>query len=444
MKPPRKPTRPPLPRAPLEFAHPLSVERGEVSGAILLAEAPREYALPLWRTYRLVLSTARRGRAALALDAPGLARWEAYVLEQVDAWDADVWGALAVIATAMRNPAEADREWIAFACMALADWCVERGAGAAAVCLAEAAAIAVPGSARYAYVAGRMHRERGNYRDAEHWLDRSRRVAVWNSDREAHAIALNSLGNLNQQVGRYAVAEAFLRSALLTARRARLRERIPFIYHDLLVVAVYTGNLARAGEYAREALHAYPPGHPNVPKLAHDIAWLWFQHGYFRRALQVFDALLLSFTEPGARLHVLGYAARAAGATADEARFGQYWSEAWEIIRQDRSERLHSAAALELGLGALELSRWNDAEAALAMAVESAAASGENETVVTASAALERVGRREGASRAGSPAGGKALHAEDAFAGELAAELVAHGGVSGVPLSTAAHDASRA
>ncbi|HYH80574.1 MAG TPA: tetratricopeptide repeat protein [Longimicrobium sp.] len=414
-----------------------------MSGAILLAELPEEYALPLWRTYRLVVSLATSGGAVPVLDAAELARWEEHVLGQVDAWDADVWSPLTAIATAMRNPAEADRKWIALACMTLVEWCVNRGAGAAAVCLAEAAALVVPASARYAYVAGRMHRERGSYRDAEHWLDRSRRVAVWNSDREAHAIALNSLGNLNQQVGRYPRAKAFLQSALRTAKRARLKERIPFIYHDLLVVAVYTGDLARAGEYAREALHGYPAGHPNVPKLAHDIAWLWFGHGYFRRALQVLDALLLYFTEPEARLHVLGYAARAAGATQDVAGFDRYWAEAWEIMEAGVGERLRADAALELGLGALDLSRWDDSERALGVALASATASGENETVVKASAAMDRRGRREASDRAVSSAGGKAVRAEDELAGELVAVLVTHAG-SGVLASGVEHDSNNA
>lgn len=427
MKPPRS-SRPALPKAPLEFASPLWVERGDVGGAVLVSELPEEYALPVWRTYRIVLALART--AGDALDRTELARWEASLLANAASWDADVWSALTMIATAMRNPADAYRERIAFALMALTDWCVNHAAPGAAVALAEAAALVVPTNPRYAYVLGRMYRERGNYRDAELWLDRSHRVAVWNADREAQAIALNSLGNLKQQVGRYAEAEELLHAALRTARRARLDERIPFIYHDLLVVAVYTGNLARAGEYAREALHGYPPGHPNVPKLAHDIAWLWFQHGYFRRALQVFDALLLHFTDSGPRLHVLGYAARAAGATHDEAAFDRYWAEAWQVVGADVGDRLRAAAALELAHGALDLSRWAAADQALHVAVESATAGGENETFVKASAALERLGRREAADSIAVPLG-RVLRGEDAFAGELAAALTSAPGGSG-------------
>lgn len=434
MKPPRKRTRSPLPPAPLELAYPLSVERGEVGGAIFVSELPREYALPLWRTYRLVLSLAKVPGVAHSLNQAELAAWEQHVLEQVAAWDAEVWSGVAAIATAARAPAGVDTEWIAFTCTALADWCVEHYAPAAAVSLAEAAALVAPANPRYAYLAGRMYRGRGNYRDAEHWLERSRRAAVWNADREAQSIALNSLGNLYQQLGRYARAEELLLSALRTARRARITERIPFIYHDLLVVAVYTGNLAKAGEYAREALQGYPPGHSNVPKLAHDVAWLWFQHGHYAQALRVFGALLLYFTDPEPRLHVLGYAARAAGATGDVEGFSRYWAEAWGIMDSGVDPRLQAAAALELGYGAMDIARWDDADRALRHALGNATLGGDNETVVKASAALERLGRGEQTERAVQPGGGRVPRGEDLLAGELATVLVTNAGIGNVPI----------
>lgn len=423
MKDRRKLNRSALPPAPLEFASPLAVEGADVGGAVLLAELPKEYGLAVWRTHRLVLSLAKGAAEASSLSKKGLAEWEQYVLTQSGHWHVEVWSALAVIASTVRNPATADREWIAFACVALADWSLSQGARGAALCLAEAAALAAPANPRYAYVAGRMHRERGNYREAERWLDRSRRVAVWHSDGEAIAIALNSLGNLKQQTGRYREAEELLTSALRAAKRAGVRERFPFIYHDLLVVAVYTGDLAKAREYAREAFNGYPPGHPNIPRLAHDIAYLWTQHGQFRRALQVFQSLLPHFTHPEPRLHVLGYAARAAGALGDSAVFDEYWAEAWDIIRTGVSDQLRAAAALELGLGALNLSRWDEAWHALDVAAESAAAGGDNETIVKASAAVDHLRRREIADRTPPPRDARSNRADDDLASKLAAVL---------------------
>ena len=132
--------------------------------------------------------------------------------------------------------------------------------------------------------------------------------------------------------------------------------------------------------------------------------------------------------------------ARAAGATGAVAGFDRYWTEAWQLIGEGVAERLRAAAALELGLGALDLSRWSDAEHALAVAIEGATASGENETLVKASAALERLGRRE-VLRVPQSGSGTRQRVEDTFANELAAVLVAHGSETH---STPEHDSAEA
>jgi tetratricopeptide (TPR) repeat protein len=414
-----------LPPAPLEFAHPLAVTRPDLTDSVLLSELPREYALPVLRTYRLVLMFAMSDSVTTP-DLAALAQWEVHVLDKYDCWDVAVWSPLTVIASALRSPGTVDRDWLALACMTLVEWALKHGARDSAASLAEAAALIAPANPRYAYVVGRMHRDRGRLREAEMWLQRSKRVAVWNDDREAHSIALNSLGNLEQLKGRYREAEEFLIAALRAAKRARLRERQAAVYHDLLVVAVYTEKLAKGFEYARAAFNAYPLNHPALPKLAHDVAYLWFRHGQHGRALLVFQALLPHFEEPDARLRVLGYAARACGALGDVETFQRYWTEAFSIIDSGAAELLCADAALELGMGAWSLALWAEAERALRIALDSAADAGDNEVVVKASDALE--GLRRGNSldvvrRAPYPGGRRP---EDLFAGQLVHALEQH------------------
>ncbi|MFL5386685.1 MAG: tetratricopeptide repeat protein [Longimicrobiaceae bacterium] len=386
---------------------------------------PQEYALAVLRTYRLVLMFAVRNSVA-TLDLAALAQWEEHVLEKFEAWDVAVWSPLTVIASALRNSEAVDRDWLALACMTLVEWALKHGARDSAASLAEAAALIAPANPRYAYVAGRMHRDRGRLREAEMWLQRSRRVAVWNDDREAHSIALNSLGNLEQLKGRYAEAEELLLAALRAAKRARLRERQAAVYHDLLVMAVYTEKFAKGFEYARAAFNAYPPNHPALQKLAHDVAYLWFRHGQHSRALLVFQALLPHFEEPDARLRVLGYAARACGALGDVETFHRYRTEAFSIIDSGAVNLLRANAALELGMGALSLALWGEAEHALKFALESAADAGDNEVVVKASDALEHLRRRDSLDvvrRAAHPSGHRP---EDLFAGQLVHALEQH------------------
>lgn len=407
-----------LPSAPLAFAYPLQVPGPDLNDAVLVAELPPAYALAVLRAYRLVLTYATR-ESVDALDPAALEAWEQVILGNADVWEPGVWSALTVIMSELRGPDPVDQHWIALACMTLMEWALKHGARNAAVCIAEAAALVVPANARYAYVVGRMYRERGRLREAELWLERSRRVAVWHADREAISVALNSLGNLAQLRGRYAEAEELLHSALRVAKRARLRERQAAVYHDLLVVAVYTGKLAKGVDYARAAFGAYAPDHPNLLKLAHDVAFLWSEHGQHARALHIFSALLPHFTEPEARLRVLGYGARSAGAVLDQETYSRYSTEAWAIIDSGSVDHLRSAAALELGVGALSLGLEDDARRALDAALESAADAGDNEVIVKASEALERLRRGESSMFVHRPGTGRARRPEDDFVGQL-------------------------
>jgi tetratricopeptide (TPR) repeat protein len=334
-------------------------------------ELPPSLALPVLRTYRLVLARAKGPEAAAALDHSAVGEWEEAALERGGGEDEALWARLALIAREFR---QGDTERLALLCEVVIHEALATGARETALIFAEAAALLCPANAQYAYVAGRMHRERGQFREAKLWLRRSSLVAVWHRDWEAQATALNSLGNLERMTGRYARAEELLLAALRLAKRSRFRERLAKIYHDLLVVAVYSGDLGKGDRYARAALTAYGPGHAKLSSLAHDIAFLWSQHGYFEQALHVFQVLLQHFSEPGDRLRVLGYSARDAGALGDQETFERCWTEAWAILDDGAAEDLRADAALELGLGALNLTSWAEARRALDVAAETATA----------------------------------------------------------------------
>jgi tetratricopeptide (TPR) repeat protein len=421
MKRPRRLSEAALPDAPLEFAEPFSVSGAELQDAVIASEIPAAYALIAVRSYRLVLDWAQGPEEMGILhDSTALAEWELSVLDS-SRETMELWAPLAVIAGEIRNPDEADPEQIARACIAFSDWCLENGATGTALLFAEAAALAAPTNPRHAYVAGRLLRHQGALAGAELWLRRATRIAVWNGDREAQARCLNGMGNLHQQAGRYAEAKAALAAALQVAKKARLQERQAEALHDLLVVSVYTGDLSAADEYARDAFAAYPAAHQNIPKLAADIAFLWAQQGHFARALQVFQALLPRFADPDARLRITGYAARAAGAIGDTEAFRTAWSEAWGILDAGTAEHLRAAAALELGLGALNLSAWEDASMALAVARDVAEQTGDYETIAHAESALELMGREERADKVIRPSGRN--HPSDVLAQDLVRTL---------------------
>lgn len=421
MKKPRRLSEAALPDAPLEFAEPFSVSGAELQDAVIAAELPATYALLAVRSYRLALDWARAPDEMGSLhDSEALGDWEMSILES-SRETMELWAPLAVIAGEIRNPATADPERVARACIAFSEWGLENGATGTALLFAEAAALAAPTNPRHAYVAGRLLRHQGALAGAELWLRRATRLAVWNGDREAQAFCLNSMGNLHQQAGRYTEAKTALAAALRVARKARLQEREAAALHDLLVMAVYTGDLAAGDEYARDAFAAYPAGHQNIPKLAADVAFLWAQQGNFARALQVFQALLPRFNEPDARLRITGYTARAAGAIGDTGAFRAAWTEAWSILEAGTAEHLRAAAALELGLGALNLSVWEDASMALTVAKGAAEGTGDYETIARAEGALALMAREERADKVIWPSGRN--HPSDMLARDLVRTL---------------------
>lgn len=380
-----------LPPSPLEFAYPLAVPDATVLGAVILHEVPDTFALHVFQALRLVFAWAAgpdvSGSVFGTADLDG---WEADVLAAADV-DEALWAPVAVIAGELARPAEVDPEHLALACLAVTDWALGCDARGTAVLFAEAAAVVWPNNARLAWICGKIYRERQQFGRAEMWLKRARRVAVWTGDWELQAQAVNSLGNLRVHMGDLPGGRELLRSAVRLAKRKRLRERLAMAHHDLFVVATYAGQFSEAEAHAQQAFTAYEPDHPNLLRLAFDVAHWWTQQGQFSRALQVLKALRGRFADPECQLQVLASTARAAGALSISPAFHEAWLQAWQLIDSGAADRLRAAAALELGLGALNLDLREHAEHALTIARDAAGELREGDTLARAESALDNL-----------------------------------------------------
>jgi tetratricopeptide (TPR) repeat protein len=424
MQPPRRRSRARLPHAPIELAHPLRARRAAIDEAALLAELPAECAVPVFQTYRLLIDWTR-GSAGAGMAAVGAA---AQVLEERvlrGAWaDEVLWGATAVIAGELRRRGEADPEAIADACLVLVDRAYEHGHRKSALLFAEAAAEAWPENARLAWLAGRLHRNAPNYREAELWLKRARRIAVWTRDRYTQGMTLTSLGTLATSCGDYPEAKRWLTIAWRVSRRYRVQELRALILHDLFTLSVLTNDVQQAEEFARLAFKAYGAEHPSLVPLAMDIAYFWIQQGYFGRSLPVLTALLGHSRSAQFRLRVLACLARAAGALGNVDQFRKAWNEAFTIVESAGTEALKAAAALELGIGASNLGFWKEAGYAIEIALATAAEVGEGDVIEKGEAALERVRRAEAADSLRRPtAGPRSMQPGDVFARNLVSSL---------------------
>lgn len=390
---PRRTSEDLLPRSPLEFAHPLHVHGPGAEGAAILAELPLTDAATVLRLLRLVLAFGRGPAGAPVLRRGALERWEAAFHAHPDH---PLWGPAITILAQLGAGEGADAAMVAQSCVAVADWLLEQGAWQSALLFAQAAALAFPQNARMAWMAGRMLRNHGRMREAELWLRRAYRVAAWTRDVETQDLALNSLGNLFAQQGCYKKALAILNRALKLALRLN-RQRRGAVNHDLFAVCVLSGDHARAERFALAAFELYGDDHPNLPKLAHDVAQLWVRQGRFTPALPVLKALLPYLRLPYERLRVLSSVARTAAAVGDLESFEMAWDEAWKLVSSPDSETRAAmpGAYVDLGSGAASLAQWENASRALTLAVELARERGAHEDASRAEAGLALVRRHE-------------------------------------------------
>ena len=383
-------------RAP-EFRGPLTIPGGEIAGAEVVRELPDAFALTVWQTLRSVLAWAggEPGLRGDLFEARAMAEWEVELLR--GEWEEALRLPLAVIVGALGEADDASAERLARACFCVSEWALDHGASSTALAFAEAAALCWSENPRYAYTAGRLLRAYGRSREAEEWMRRTVRVALSVGDGNTHSLALNGLGNILSDRGRYREAMRIHQQALKLARRHRLPEREGEIFHDLFVATWYGGDQAQAEEYAREAFERYRHGHHRLASLAHDVAFSWMKRGHHARALSVLEALPERFAVPHERIRVLGVAAHAAGGCGNAVTYDRMAREIWSMAEAPEFNRGLATSLLDLALGATGLGRWDIAQTTLERALEIATERAEADVIARAEQAMVSVRERRAA-----------------------------------------------
>lgn len=369
------------------------IATGTPLGPELLAGVAPDVAFAVWQVLRtLRLWTAQpEGQRDGMFDPAFMDAWERALL--TGSLEPDVRFPLAVIVGEL-NAHPAGEARLSWACVCVADWALGRGAVRAGLAFAEAAALASPTQARYAWLAGRLLRTHGEGRTAERWLRRAHRVAVEQKDVETQARALTALGNLLVQRGNFPLARGYHTRALRISRRWRLRESEGMALHDLFVIALNEGKRAEAERFARDAVAAYRAS-PRLPRLVHDIAYSWISQGYASRAVPVFEALRPHFRTPDLALKLVANLGRAAGSMGNRELFHQSRTEVDALQPQLETRETVAAALLELAYGAVALEEWGIASELARDAGESARIHDEANVRVLAEALADAVEHRD-------------------------------------------------
>src|SRR5688500_16834046 len=189
-----------------DFTSPLTIPGGEVAGTEIVRELPAELALTVWQVLRSVLLWAAEIPAQRGdlFERRAMEQWERELLE--GGFDPDLRYPLAVIVGELAALEDASGEHLAHACLCVTEWGLAHNGTRTALAFTEAAALCRPDHPRYAWMAGRMLRTHGRFKEAEQWLQRAVRKASSREDWETHARALVALGNLLLEVGNYPAA----------------------------------------------------------------------------------------------------------------------------------------------------------------------------------------------------------------------------------------------
>jgi hypothetical protein len=132
-------------------------------------------------------------------------------------------------------------------------------------------------------------------------------------------------------------------------------------------------------------------GHRRLPVLAHDVALLWMERGYFGRALPVFEAVRPYIDKPGERILVCCNLARCAGVEGEAGLYSRMAAEVRELAQAALPGMIPAGVYTNLALGAAGLRRWEEAEKAALLAAEAATAREEADQVAVIPSILESI-----------------------------------------------------
>jgi len=368
---------------------PITRSADAFEGMEVLREVPGEAGVLLWQAYRNVMywaSVPAGERKAIFAEGAGDRRRREIKGAELPR---DLVQPLKDIAALLDDPEGTRVEGIATACRTVSDWASETEHPGTALAFAQAAALAAGRDAEAAFLVGRMSRLQGDYPRADTWYRHAVMVARQVGDWRSYVLSYLGLGTIAIYRGNLGLAQRMLIKGLRAARRKGLGEQQGMVLHQLFVVATHAGKSEQALEFARGAFRHYGPDNDNIPRLTHDVAYMWLEQGHFSRAAAVFKALAPVTDDPVLALLGFSNLARAAGNLGDEDLFHRGWTEASRRLRSFQRNQTSAAALLELGLGAAAIGDASRATEALERSIAEAREFGAGAVRLRAESTLE-------------------------------------------------------
>jgi tetratricopeptide (TPR) repeat protein len=377
---------------------PPAITRGAetLPGAPILDEVSGDLGVVLWRSVRNVTlwaSTPPASRGALFAGAAAGVREEDLARLEIEP---ELVAPLSVMVRLLEAPGGMELLRVVNACRRVSLWAEQRGYLATALEWAQAAANAAPLSAGLAYAVGRIARRRAEYDRAESWYARAIVQARRAEDWRTYATAYSGLGNMAVQKGNFPWAKRAYLRCLKAAERYGLGDLVGSAYHNLFRAEIETGAGAGADVLAEQAFKALGTGHPDVPRLAYDVAYNWTLEGLFSEALRLSQVLERHFEAPSERVLVLGLVGRSSGGAGNRMAFQAARERLDSLLQTGTPEDAAARGLLGMAYGAASLNDWPLAEEYGQQALDRALVRREGRVMLEAEAALDFVRSRSG------------------------------------------------
>ena len=341
----RKQRPPPFPLAPPE--------------PTVLKELENGLGLVLWKALRDVRTWAEvdpdERRRHFRLPTDDVRERYAYASREAP----DLQGPLGVFARLVEVPDAVTGEDLASACESVFSWAETRGYLCTAHYFAEAAAIAAPSDPARANQAARAARRASMRQRAAIWHYRAYRVAQRTGKKREVVWALLGYGAMMRDAGNFDEARRFTERAARRAVALRKRKEAGMAYHDLYVIAVEQERYALAIKHARSAFDWYPVRNPSIPRLAHDLAFLFIRLHHYASAIAIINRAIPLMLQPVERALAWSSLAWAAGAAGLRDRFTDAEQTTLQLVPAHPD--FAPAIFIHLAEGAWSLSDWERA-----------------------------------------------------------------------------------
>jgi tetratricopeptide (TPR) repeat protein len=273
--------------------------------------------------------------------------------------------ALDEIAAQLAEPAAANAQILASACLAIARYAEDQGRNRTAVLFAITASLAAPERGAAAYEAGRLALGCGELIRSETWLQRALGLARRSGDWFVYCRTLVALGDVHTERGKFRRAERYYAAGMRASRRHSMRETRGMGAFGLLRLAISAGEYVRAERFGIIARRSFGADHEKTPAVDRELARVWIELGAVENARKVLRRLLAGQPPVDEQITLLGLMARAAANPQPPSDLAELWHSAWSTIQMNPGSKARDRALVDLALAGMSIGDAVRARAAL-------------------------------------------------------------------------------